>query len=289
MLKGHIVAASLHHFGMASVDDDLPPQVVSDLKQSQTQNLPNRFNHIMREILEKVVKLPNNPGNRVFVEGQPDGVFYYAQEVLTYGLLYAEFEDAIKEGDGPRVIRCWKFLLLIFKASDRRKYALEAATLLINIQILPKRIQQQIIWSHFVNTRGVAGHNQPCELHMEHLNRTAKAALGQHSNLNPKSVRRVGNCIGLLQNIKNQFDTVTGAHQPLGKHVRVSEETDLRKIIQQLLVSKVFTKTCNRCHSGFENINGSGLTDRIDAEKCGEWLTTHIHRLKVNYTYINTN
>ena len=103
-------------------------------------------------------------------------------------------------------------------------------------------------------------------------------------NLNLTSVRRVGNCIGLLQN--NQFDT---AHQPLGKHARVLEETDLCKTIQQLLVQKVFTNTCNRCHSGFENLNGSGLTERIGTEKCGEWLTTHIHRLKVNYTHINTN
>ena len=57
-------------------------------------------------MLDKVVCLPNNPGEGTIVDDQPDGVFCYAQEVLTYGILYAEFEDAIKEGDGPRVIRC---------------------------------------------------------------------------------------------------------------------------------------------------------------------------------------
>ena len=65
---------------------------------------------------------------------QSDGIFYYAREMLTYGHLYAEFEDTIKEGDGSRVVRRWKFL---FKASKRIKYALEAATLLNNPQILP--------------------------------------------------------------------------------------------------------------------------------------------------------
>ena len=44
-----------------------------------------------------------------------DGVFAYAKEVLSLALLWAEFEDAIKEGDGLRVIRCWKFFLPIFK------------------------------------------------------------------------------------------------------------------------------------------------------------------------------
>jgi hypothetical protein len=101
------------------MEDDLPPQLYSDLKLSPTQHRQNCFNRIVSKLLEKVTWLPNNPqaGNRD-VEDQPDGVFYSAQEVLTYCLLYAKFEDAIKEGDGPRVVRCWKFFLPIFKASD---------------------------------------------------------------------------------------------------------------------------------------------------------------------------
>lgn len=212
VLKGHIVAAALHHFGMKTVDDDLPPQVISDLKQTSTKNRQSCFNRIVQKILEKFVQLPSNPGENISIDDHPDGVFCYAQEVLTYGLLYSEFEDAIKEGDGPRVIRCWRFFLLIFRASGRAKYAHEAATLLICLQILPKRIQQQIIWSRFVNTSGVAAHNKPCDLHIEHLNRTAKEALGQHSNLSPKSVNRVGNCVGLFRNVCSQFDEVTGTY-----------------------------------------------------------------------------
>ena len=30
-------------------------------------------------------------------------------QVLTLSLLNAEFEDAIKEGDGERVVHCWWF------------------------------------------------------------------------------------------------------------------------------------------------------------------------------------
>ena len=136
-----------------------------------------------------------------------------------------------------------------------------------------------------MNTSGQAGHNKPCDLHMEHLNRTAKEALGQHSNLNPKSVNRVGNCVGLFQNVCKQFDAVTGAHQSSGKHVRASEASDLQKIIHQLLVSKVFHKTQNRYHTHFETLNGKSLTDRINAEKYKEWLSKHIQKLQRNYTY----
>jgi len=110
------------------------------------------FNCIVRKVIKDLVQLSNNPGITPAAEKQQDGVFNYAREVLTYTLLYAKFEDAIKEGDGPRIIRCWKFFLLFFKACNRTKYALEAATLLISLQVFPKRIQQQMIWSRVVNS-----------------------------------------------------------------------------------------------------------------------------------------
>ena len=85
-----------------------------------------------------------------------------------------KFEDAIKEGDGPPVIRCWRFFLLIFKSSNKTKYSLEAVKLLVGIRLLLPRQRKQLIWSRFVNTKGKLGGNKSCDLHMEHLNRTVK-------------------------------------------------------------------------------------------------------------------
>ena len=65
-----------------------------------------------------------------------------------------------------------------------------------------------MIWSRFVNPRGQTARNKAGDLHMEHLNHTAKDALGQHSHLHPKSVEWVGKCVGLFQNAKKQFDTI---------------------------------------------------------------------------------
>lgn len=52
---------------------------------------------------------------------QPDRVHAYAKEVLSFGLLYKELVDAARQGDGLRVLRWWKFMLQIFKATDRKK------------------------------------------------------------------------------------------------------------------------------------------------------------------------
>ncbi len=45
-----------------------------------------------------------------------------------------------------RVLRVWKFLLLLFKASGNRNYAIEAITLLAHHHaILPPRLAQQLM------------------------------------------------------------------------------------------------------------------------------------------------
>lgn len=281
ILQGHITAAALHYFNMRSMDDDLPLQVSSDLKQASKKQRKVHFNRIVQNMIETLVKLPQNPSHKPVSDDQRDGVFNYACEVLTYGLLHAEFNDAIREGDGPRVITCWKFFLLIFKASNRTKYALEAATLLINLQVLPERIKQQMIWSRFVNPSGQIGRNKACDLHMEHLNHTAKDALGQHSHLNPKSVTRVGKCIALFQNAQKQFDAVTDVKHSSGKQVRASVSTDLHKIVNQLVKSKVFQKKSNRSHDSFAN-----LTHSINESKFSEWLHKHIHKVQVKHRNI---
>ena len=200
------------------------------------------------------MQLQNNPGTEC-AEIESDGVYEYAQEVMALFLLRAVFEGSIKEGDGQEVITCWKFFLLIFKAANRTKYALEAATLLISLQVLPYRLQQQLTWSRFVNTRGQPAGNKPC-------NCTAKHALGQHFPFNPKSVSRVGRCIGLFQNAQQRFDSVTSVYHSGGKHCHLPATSDIARIIKQLVESEeVFIQKGSRFHRSFPNfMSGYRLT-----------------------------
>lgn len=45
-----------------------------------------------------------------------DGVLEYVEDLISFGLLYLEYCDAVK-GDGIRVVRCWNFWLPLFKVS----------------------------------------------------------------------------------------------------------------------------------------------------------------------------
>ena len=102
----------------------------------------------------------------------------YARETLTLGLLLMELNDAVREGDGHRIIRCWRFFLLLFKASNRKNYSIEAFTLLCQFHfIFSERMKQQLVWSCTVDIHGRPGKNVSMDLHMEHLNRECKASM----------------------------------------------------------------------------------------------------------------
>ena len=162
VMKGHIIAATLKHFKMENCESDLPATLTCELQSSEGRSAFHK--HILNMLIG-LINLPIRPGKETGDHGScADGVFAYASEVLTLSLLNAEFEDAIKEGDGERVVRCWRFFLLIFKSSTRTKYSLEAVKLLVNTHVLPPRLREQMIWSRFVNTKGKAGGNKPCDL-----------------------------------------------------------------------------------------------------------------------------
>ena len=178
----------------------LPSTLAHDLNSNEGESV---FHQHILNMLTGLINLPIRPGKKTVDRGShADGVFAYASETLTLSLLNAEFEDAIKEGDGERVVRCWRFFLLIFKSSKRTKYSLIAVKLLVSTRVLPHRLREQLIWSLFVNTKGKAGDNKPCDLHLEHLNWTVKSVLAHEgSNLTPRTIHRIGKCVGPLRNI----------------------------------------------------------------------------------------
>ena len=100
------------------------------------------------------------------------------------------------------------YLLLLFKASGRTNYSIEALTLLSHYYlILPPRLAEQLKWSRFVNTHGLPGHNISCDLHMEHLNREAKTAIqGLGAKKFKKTILHTGKAIGILTNKLAKFN-----------------------------------------------------------------------------------
>ncbi len=135
--------------------------------------------------------------------GMLDGVHLYVVETITLTLLWYGFYDATKEGNGERVLRYWKYLLVLFKSTNHFNYAKEGVNLLLQHQYtVSKRKAAQIQWSRFVNTKGRPGCNMPCDLYMEHLNRRIKTILRNvGSNVNRNSIIRAGKSIGAIHKV----------------------------------------------------------------------------------------
>lgn len=90
--------------------------------------------------LTTVVPPPHQP---VLPSKDGDDVFNYNTALLAEGLFFLNFLDAVKEGDGGRITRQYKYLMLLCKSDDpnNTKYALESfyQLLLVNGALSEKR------------------------------------------------------------------------------------------------------------------------------------------------------
>ena len=105
VIEGHILAAVMEVLGMSSLTDEPSSVIIPDLSQDQEPTCRKKILlHSLQKVIDKHVDISSDIERNVTLE---DNVYEYANEVLSLGLLLMEFTDAIKEGDGTRIIRCW--------------------------------------------------------------------------------------------------------------------------------------------------------------------------------------
>ena len=183
-----------------------------------------------------------------------DGVYLYAMELLSLSLLWHGFHDAIREGDGIRILRYWKFMLVIFKSSKKYNYAKEAVNLLLQYYYqFSERQREQLLWSRCVNTKGRQGTNIPCDLQTEHLVRRIKMIernLG--ANITPKSVEKAGKSIKVVEQVCTAFEDQTSSYHSSDSHPYPAFGKDFVTVLKELEDQSVFLPTCIRQHATFE-------------------------------------
>ena len=129
IVTSHILCAAMEHLDMETLDSDpnseIIPQYIWLCSKSEKQEI---LHDVAMAIIDNTVDLSTTFSNDI--DDTPsimiDHIMEYACEVVSLGLLFLNYRDAIKEGDGEWVILCWKYMLLIFKATNRSNYAVEA-------------------------------------------------------------------------------------------------------------------------------------------------------------------
>ncbi len=207
----------------------------------------------------------------------------YSCAVLSDCLLLLELRDGIHEGDGKRLDRCWKLMLLYFFFSGHRKYALEALKLQAAINAtVSERLAQEMLHSRFINTQGGEGKNIPTDLYMEHLNRTLKDHLsGLGANI---IVQTAESLKSLLETVRN-FDNSIRVNPESLHHTRKSSNRDEELIIKQLTDSQTFHYIPCRLHLSYKNIKPR-ISDCINMDNLVSWTKQHQSKM-ADTTYVH--
>ena len=210
---------------------------------------------ILSDIVDKFVDITFNDQHAHVSHTNEDKVLVYGKQLLSIGCLYLEFADAVKEGDGDRLIRCWRCLLIIFCNSNRKNYAKEAILLLYQFgYVLSPQQTEQLLYNRFINMNGVPGRNILSDLYMEHLNRQLKNSIGAlGSRKTENSIIRCGKAIGTIAPVLEQFDKINNVTEHHTLHKATEMKKDLVRIVNHMNKCKIFTMTEGRRYPTFPN------------------------------------
>ena len=282
VVEVHILSACMTAFEMTSVNSApshrlFPPESEKEDTLHRRRVLLAAVNNV----LDTHVDFSMGDERRSEQEDDKDHVCEYARDVLTLGLLYMEFADAIREGDGGRILRCWRYFLLLFKVTGRKNYSIEAFNLLSQHNfIFSERMRMQLLWSRTVNVHGRPGKNVPCDLHMEHLNRECKASIsGLGANITDAAIQRVGRSLRSSTKILENFDLEANIALQSGYHPVKSSSADIEKLLKQVHDdTRVFVTKPGRSHRNFPHFE-SNVVKKLTKPLLMPWLQERLQRL----------
>ena len=207
-----------------------------------------------------------------------DDVFNYHCSLMNMALLLRNFNDATKEGDGPRIIRCIKVFLLHYKqdGSGSTKYALEALYQLFQLNaLLTPRDAEKLLWNRSINNQGGPGNNVPCDLDLEHDNHLFKdMCRGLGANVTNNSVTRISNAFFVFKELLKNLDKETQIKSSSGEHAKKDIKQDLKKVVKTLVEEKVFVMHEERIMHYFTN-HPRDYLQLLDSKQLFNWINEH--------------
>ena len=261
VIKGHHLASACRVLGITNLDGKLqvPPGI-----------LPARY---IRRVASQVVEECTLIDASGEVAKTNDHVYNYARVLCHYGALILEFRDAVAEGDGDRVYRCWRVMLPHFLASRLTKYSLEALRLQFQVKaILSLQLAHQILWDCFVNTRGGPGRNIQCDVYNEHIVRLVKdIIISMGANLMERALQRAARSVSTVHTACEKFDQESGVPVTTSAHSTREDKVDVGKVVASVITNKLLQIMPGRKRSTFKNMHLNPLW-KWEKQKAIEWI-----------------
>ena len=137
---------------------------------------------------------------------------------------------------------------------------------------LPPNLAHQVIWNRFVNVKGGAGKNIPCDLFNEHVNKQLKTTIcNMGSNLTETALQRAARSVTCLHNLCTNFDKQSGVPYRTSAHSTKSDLPDVKKVVNVVLNRKLLTNISSRGHRKFPNM-GLDPLHKWDVQRTLKWI-----------------
>ena len=218
-------------------------------------------------------------------EDLQDYIYNYHQGKLAFGLLLFEFEVAVKEGDGDRLLNVYKFALLIYKCYGHHKYAHVILLYLVKIEATLTEMQAASLkYNRFYSRSGEKGSNISLDLKMEQLNKLLKTLWrGLGANLNEVNAARVANALESLELIVQSVDKDCALDDQRGYRSKDNNEDTIKKIVSDLMEKETFNFTPGR--NGYPSFPQfpAHILQSLDFRDLHSWMTSHVKQWQAIY------
>lgn len=255
VVKGHWVACACEILGIPDSEGII--KFSADIHKAKPAEQRQFVESIAKEVVDRLTLISSaflNPGKTADSE---DTCYNYARILCHYGSLVMEFRDAWAEGDGGRVLRCWKMFLPHFQQAGRTKYSLAAFNIQLQTHaILSPNAAHQVIWHRFVNTKGGIGNNIPCDLYNEHVNKQVKYIIqNMGPNLTETALQRAARSVSSLESVCAHYDAHTGVPHGTSAHTTKPDKGDVCKVVKVVLDHNILKATPGRRHDAFPKLH----------------------------------
>ncbi|XP_077075461.1 uncharacterized protein LOC143728177 [Siphateles boraxobius] len=196
---------------------------------------------------------------------------------LCFGLFLSNMQDAVKEGDGKRLLRLYTVALLFYKAYGHTQYAY--STLLLTLQVnamLSPRLAHSLTWNRFWNGKGGAGKNISLDLHLEHLNNFLKSFLRHMGpNMTEQAADRISRSIGVLKDLMDTTDKELEVSKSSGIHHAARQNQDILILVEVIREAELFKDQPGREFTAFPKFDRDILSKLKYSELRG-WMRSKL-------------
>ena len=271
VVKGHWIACACEILGITDIEGTIT--IPRGLLKEDLEKKRKFIEELAQQVVNRLTLVESSflvPGE---IDDSGDTCYNYARVLCHYGSLVMEFRDAWAEGDGERVLRCWRLFLPHFQVAGHTKYSLATFNVQLQTKVtLSPNGAHQVMWHRFVNSRGGMGNNIPCDLYNEHINRLVKYIIqNMGSNLTEKSLQRAARSVSTLHSICQVFDVQSGVPHGTVAHSTRSDTQDIVKVVNTVIQNQLLVPVPGRKHSVFPKLHLDPL-HKWDIKKTRTWI-----------------